>query len=86
MNNPKLRNLKWIFVFVLGKVGGRTKDDEMNAAEAKQVNDILIGNINDNYLNNTIKIYMAQLSASILTAKYTLKTDDDVYVRITSVG
>ena len=55
MNNPKLRNLKWIFVFVLGKVGGRTKDDEMNAAEAKQVNDILIGNINDKYLNNTIK-------------------------------
>ena len=42
-------------MFVLGKVGGRTKDDEMNAAEAKQVNDILIGNINDKYLNNTIK-------------------------------
>ena len=82
MNNPKLRNLKWILVFVLGKVGGRTKDDEMNAAEAKQFNDILIGNVNDNYLNNIIKFYMAQLWSSTLTAKYTLKTDDDVYVRI----
>ena len=61
MNNPKLRNLKWILVFVLGKVGGKAKDDELNAAEAKQVNDILIGNINDNYLNNTVKSYMAQL-------------------------
>ena len=30
MNNPKLRKLKWILVFVVGKVDGRTKDDEMN--------------------------------------------------------
>ena len=82
MNNPKLGNLKWILVFVLGKVGGMTKDDELNAAESKQFNDILIGNISDNYLNNIIKFYMAQLWASTLTAKYTLKTDDDVYVRI----
>ena len=82
MNNPKLSNLKWILVFVLRKVGRQTKDGETNAAEAKQVNDILIGNINDNYLNNIIKFYMAQLWASTLTAKYTLKTDDDVYVRI----
>ena len=69
-------------MFVIGKVDCRTKDDGLNVAGAKQFNDVLIGIINDNYLYNIIKFYMAQLWASTLIAKYTLKTDDDVYVRI----
>ena len=69
---------------ILGKAGPGTDDDKLNAQEAKRHNDILIGNIDDNYINN-IKFYMGQLWASTLTAKFTLKTDDDVYVRIPGI-
>lgn len=86
IKNPTLRDLKWRLVFVLGKAGPGTHDDELNAIEAEQHNDILIGNINDNYLNNIIKFYMAQLwASSMFNANYTMKTDDDVYVRIPGV-
>ena len=82
-NNTKIKDLKWILVFVLGKAGG--EDDKRNIEEAKKHNDMLIGNIEDNYLNNILKYYMGQLWASLLGAKYTLKTDEDVYVRIPKV-
>ena len=83
MNNPNLKDKMWILVFVLGKTGG--EDDKRNIEEAKAHNDILIGDINDNYWNNIVKFYMGQLWASLLGTKYTLKTDDDVYVRIPNV-
>ena len=83
MKNSTVNNLKWILVFVLGKAGGQ--EDEQNIEEAKKHNDMIIGNIADNYLNNILKFYMGQLWASLLGAKYTLKTDDDVYVRIPKV-
>ena len=83
MKNSTVNNLKWILVFVLGKAGGQ--EDERNIDEAKKHNDMIIGNITDNYLNNILKFYMGQLWASLLGAKYTLKTDDDVYVRIPKV-
>ena len=85
MNNAAVKNLKWKLVFVLGKAGPGTNDDELNEEEAKQHNDMVIGNIEDNYINNIIKFYMGQLWASTLKAKYTLKTDDDVYVRVPGV-
>ena len=85
MNNSKIKNLKWKLVFVLGKAGPGTDDDKLNAEEAKRYNDILIGHIDDNYLNNIIKVYMGQLWASTFTAKFTLKADDDVYVRIPGI-
>ena len=85
MNNAAVKNLKWKLVFVLGKAGPGTNDDELNEEEAKQHNDMVIGNIEDNYINNIIKFYMGQLWASTLKAKYTLKTDDDVYIRIPGV-
>ena len=53
--------------------------------EARQHNDMLIGNITDNYINNIIKFYMGQVWASKYDIKYTMKTDDDVYVRIPRV-
>ncbi|XP_028405399.1 beta-1,3-galactosyltransferase 1-like [Dendronephthya gigantea] len=83
MNNPNLKDKVWILVFVLGKAGG--EDDKKNIEEAKAHNDILIGDINDNYWNNMVKLYMGQLWASLLGTRYTLKTDDDVYVRIPNV-
>ena len=79
-NNVKIRRLRWKLVFVLGKTGPETNDDKLNAEEAKQHNDLLIGNIDDNYVNLIIKCYMAQLWASTFNAKYTLKADDDVYM------
>ena len=83
--NEKVKDLKWLLVFVVGKAGPGTNDDELNMAEARQHNDMLIGNITDNYINNVIKFYMGQLWASKYDIKYTFKTDDDVYVRIPRV-
>ena len=83
MNDIRVRDLKWILVFVLGKA--EKEENERNIEEAKKHNDMIIGDISDNYLNNVLKFYMGQLWASLLGAKYTLKTDDDVYVRIPKV-
>ena len=85
LKDDRLKDLRWLMVFVVGKAGPGTDDDEMNVAEAKQHNDMLIGNITDNYLNNIIKFYMGQVWASKYNIKYTMKTDDDVYVRIPRV-
>ena len=84
MNNTKLKDLNWILVFVLGKAGVEV-EDKRNIEEAKLHNDMIIGDISDNYLNNILKFYMGQLWASLLGTKYTLKTDDDVYVRIPKI-
>ena len=84
MNISNVKDLKWILVFVLGKAG--SQEDERNIEEAKIHNDMIIGDISDNYFNNILKFYMGQLWASMLgTIKYTLKTDDDVYIRIPKV-
>ncbi|XP_028392792.1 beta-1,3-galactosyltransferase brn-like [Dendronephthya gigantea] len=83
--DERLKHLRWLLVFVVGKAGSRTNDDELNIAEARQHNDMLIGNITDNYINNVIKFYMGQVWASRFDVKYTMKTDDDVYVRIPRV-
>ena len=83
-NNSRVKDEEWILVFVLGKAGIK-EEDERNIEEAKQHNDLIIGDIKDNYLNNVLKFYMGQLWASLLGTKYTLKTDDDVYVRIPKV-
>ena len=84
-NDTKLKDLWWELVFVVGKAGPETNDDELNMDEAKQHNDMLIGNITDNYINNIVKFYMGQVWASRFDIKYTMKTDDDVYVRIPRV-
>ena len=82
LEDESLKDLRWLLVFVVGKAGPGTNDDELNKAEAKQHNDMLIGNITDNYINNVVKFYMGQVWASRFDIKYTLKTDDDVYVRV----
>ena len=82
LGNERLKDLRWLLVFVVGKAGWGTNDDELNRAEARQYNDMLIGNITDNYINNVIKLYMGLVWASRFDIKYILKTDDDVYVRI----
>ena len=85
LKDDRLKDLRWLMVFVVGKAGPGTNDDELNIAEAKEHNDMLIGNITENYLNNVIKFYMGQVWASRFDIKYTMKTDDDVYVRIPRV-
>ena len=85
LEDKRLKDLRWLLVFVVGKAGPGTNDDELNKAEARQHNDMLIGNITDNYINNVVKFFMAQVWASRFDIKYTFKTDDDVYVRIPRV-
>ena len=85
LRDEDLKNLRWMLVFVVGKAGPETNDDELNMAEARRHNDMLIGNITDNYINNIVKFYMGQIWASRFDVKYTMKTDDDVYVRIPRV-
>ena len=85
LTSETLKSLNWLLVFVVGKAGPGTNDDELNMAEARKHNDMLIGNITDNYMNNIVKFYMGQLWASSFDANYILKTDDDVYVRIPRV-
>ena len=85
LGDERLKDLRWLLVFVVGKAGPGTNDDELNKAEARQHNDMLIGNITDDYINNVVKFYMGQVWASRFDIKYTMKTDDDVYVRIPRV-
>ena len=61
MADERLKDLNWLLVFVVGKAGPGTKDDELNKAEARQHNDMLIGNITDSYINNAVKFFMAQV-------------------------
>jgi hypothetical protein len=85
LGDERLKNLRWLLLFVVGKAGPGTNDDKLNMAEARRHNDMLIGNITDNYNNNVIKLYMGLVWASRFDIKYTLKTDDDVYVRLPRV-
>ena len=85
LEDGRLKDLKWLLVFVVGKAGPGTDDDELNKVEARKHNDMLIGNITDNYINNVVKFFMGQVWASRFDIKYTMKTDDDVYVRIPRV-
>jgi hypothetical protein len=73
-------NYKWLLVFSLGKT--YSAEDKANILEARKNNDILIGDFEDVYINNIIKVYMGQLWVSTLNVRYILKTDDDVYVRV----
>ncbi|XP_028392501.1 beta-1,3-galactosyltransferase brn-like [Dendronephthya gigantea] len=85
LGDGRLKDLRWLLALVVGKAGPGTRDDELNEAEARRYNDMLIGNITDNYINNIIKFYMGHLWANKFDVKYTMKTDDDVYVRIPRV-
>ena len=85
LKDKSLKDLRWVLVFIVGKAGPETKDDQLNMAEARKYNDMLIGNITDNYLNNIVKLYMGLVWASRFDTKYVLKTDDDVYVRVPRV-
>ena len=85
LEDERMKDLRWLLVFVVGKAGPGTNDDELNKAEAREHNDMLIGNITDNYINNVVKFFMGQVWASRFDIKYTFKTDDDVYVRIPRV-
>ena len=85
LHDKRLKGLRWLLVFVVGKSRSGTNDDKLNFAEARQHNDMLIGNITDNYINLILKVYMGYAWASKFDPKYTMKADDDVYVRIPRV-
>ena len=82
----KLKDLNWLVIFIVGKAAPvRNDDDELNMAEARRHNDMLIGNITDNYYGNIIKLYMGIRWIAGLNTKYIMKADDDVYIRIPRV-
>ena len=83
--DERLKDLRWLLVFVVGKAGPGTNDDELNMAEARRHNDMLIGDIEDSYINLILKVYMGLVWASKFDVKYIMKADDDVYVRIPRV-
>lgn len=84
LKHPRLTSHKWILVFSLGKAG-EVSEDGANAKEAELHNDILIGEFQDLYINNIIKIFMGKLWVSSMNVRYILKADDDVFVRVPSV-
>ena len=48
LGDERLKDLRRKLAFVVGKPGPRTNDDELNMAETRQYNDMLIGDIIDN--------------------------------------
>lgn len=57
--------------------------DEMNMNEAKQFNDVLIGDFKDSYFNMTRKLlFTFNYVDQKFSANFILKTDDDVYMNI----
>ena len=74
----------WKRVFLLGNY--KTQDAQRAAEiqrEASEFDDILVLNMTDNYNNLVIKIFSGMLWSMIhVNARYILKADDDVYVRI----
>ena len=73
LEDERMKDLRWLLVFVVGKAGPGTNDDELNKAEARQHNDMLIGNITDNYINNVVKFFMGQVWASRFYNKLTCR-------------
>lgn len=72
----------WRLFFVLGVSENKITHKE-NLIEAQEHNDIIIGNITDNYRNVVVKTFMGLFySTTKLSCKYVLKTDDDVYIRV----
>ncbi|XP_020896488.1 beta-1,3-galactosyltransferase 1 [Exaiptasia diaphana] len=74
--------IKWSLFFSLGL----SQDENSNAnnrLEARENNDLIIGQFKDNYKNIPIKTFMAHWWAfNTFSCRYVLKTDDDVYVRV----
>jgi len=72
----------WRLFFSLGLSNSHTENN-LNIQEAKENNDVIIGNFSDHYKNIPIKTFMSHLWAyNKFEFKYILKTDDDVYVRV----
>jgi len=72
----------WKLFFSLG-IADNPTDHEANLKEAREHNDIIIGNFTASYRNLVIKTFMAHFWAvTKLSCDYVLKTDDDVYVRV----
>lgn len=72
----------WKVFYVLG-LAKNYGDNFQNRLEAKQHNDVLIGNFTDHYYNIATKTFMGHFWVlKRLKVRYVLKTDDDVYVRV----
>ena len=75
-NHPGAKD--WKLVFLLG----RTQAIEIQQ-ESSAFNDILVLNMTDNYNNLVVKVFSGLLWSLIhVNARFILKADDDVYVRI----
>ncbi|KXJ30022.1 Beta-1,3-galactosyltransferase 1 [Exaiptasia diaphana] len=77
-----VKNLKWKLFFALG-IATNQSYYAASLQEARDHNDVIIGNFSDTYRNVVMKTFMGLLwSATKLSCKFVLKTDDDVYVRV----
>ncbi|KAK3752071.1 hypothetical protein QZH41_002499 [Actinostola sp. cb2023] len=77
---------KWRLFFALG-LSTDGAFNRHNHHEALQYNDVIIGNFSDTYRNIIIKTFMSHYWAfSKFSCRYVLKTDDDVYVRVSQLS
>ncbi|XP_031561980.1 beta-1,3-galactosyltransferase 5-like [Actinia tenebrosa] len=79
-------NQKWRIYFALGMSSSYAMNLK-NVQEALQYNDIIIGNFSDTYKNIVIKTFMSHFWVySQFDCMYVMKTDDDVYVRVSRLS
>jgi len=71
----------WNVVFLLGRSYQDTLDSQI-MEEARALNDILVGNFNDTYINLVIKLFMGFSWASKVNCRFVLKADDDIGFRV----
>lgn len=85
-STERKRKHKWRIYFALGISSSYTMNLK-NSQEALAYNDIIIGNFSDTYKNIVIKTFMSHFWAYFrFDSMYVLKTDDDVYVRVSKLS
>ena len=72
---------RWKVVYLVGKSYNESLDSQITE-EARNFNDILVGNFHDTYINLVIKLFMGFTWATKINCRFVLKADDDVYVHL----
>ena len=72
---------RWKVVYLVGKSYNESLDSKI-IEEARNFNDILVGNFHDTYINLVIKLFMGFSWATKINCRFVLKADDDIYVHL----